>query len=832
MAEMVTLTIDDKTVTVPAGTLVVDAAKKVGVDIPVFCYHPKMEPVGMCRMCLVEVGTPQRDRATGELVKNDDGTVKISFSPKLETACTTRVSQGMVVKTHTEKAVEGHKGILEFLLTSHPLDCPICDKGGECPLQNLTMAHGPGESRFLYDEKKHLAKHVPLGELIYLDRERCIQCARCVRFQHDVVDEPVLHFYNRGRSLEIRTYSEPGFDSIFSGNTTDICPVGALTTSDFRFGARPWEMKKGASICTHCPVGCNLTYNVRREARSNGRQVIKRTMPRQNEQVNEIWICDKGRLGYHFTESKERITQPMVRKENVLVPATWSEAYQVVEDQLRKDHKGLVSLAGGRLANEDLFNLQQLTQSQNGKPVLYSFMAGGDLTAQVGLGKGTNFSDLGKGDVVLVVASDLHEEAPIWWLRLKQAAGRGATLILAAARPTRMDKYAHHLVRYQYGEEASTIAAFLEDGKPGEELSSAVEAVKNAENLIVIYGSDGLGLNGSEHLSKACAKLLVEHKAYGKPKNGLLAVWERANTQGAWDMGFHPDRNLKNTLREAGIVFIAAADPAGDDPNLAEALQDADFIIVNELFMTETAQLADVVFPVQAQPEREGSYTSGERRAQRFGGVVTPWEGPRADYRIYAEIARQMGLALDDQSPVLVMKQIAAKVPGYQGVSYTSMAKVEEQWPMMGRKDLYYAGTSYENEDGLGVKIPSAADRNEELALGALLLTEQPAEVATGLRIVPVTAIYDRGQMLQPSSLLDKRLVSQAFRMHPDLVKKYGLKDGDKIEVTVAGHQVITWIAEDGEAPADVALVVRSNGYPISGPQYVQIQRLTEEEMV
>ena len=244
MAKQVTLTIDGKQVTVDDQTLVVDAAKSAGIDIPVFCYHPKMEPVGMCRMCLVEIGRPMMDRNTGKPILDDKGEPKLQFLPKLETACTNPVSDGMVVYTQSEKAKAGQKSTVEFLLTSHPLDCPICDKGGECPLQNLTMAHGPGKSRFLYDEKMHLAKNVPLGELIYLDQERCIQCARCIRFQDEVAGDAVLGFDDRARSTKIVSLSDPGFDSVFSGNTTDICPVGALTTADFRFGARPWELRR------------------------------------------------------------------------------------------------------------------------------------------------------------------------------------------------------------------------------------------------------------------------------------------------------------------------------------------------------------------------------------------------------------------------------------------------------------------------------------------------------------------------------------------------------------------------------------------------------------
>ncbi len=336
MADLVKLTIDSVDVSVPKGTLIVDAAKRIRNDIPVFCYHPKLKPVGMCRMCLVEVGRPQRDRATGQILLDDQNRPKIGFGPKLETACTTPVEEGMVVIGANQKVTEARDDIIEFLLTSHPLDCPICDKGGECPLQNLTLRHGPGVSRFLFSEKQKLDKHVPLGQpddaLIFLDRERCIQCARCTRFQDEVADDHVLGFYERGRKLEIVSFSDPGFDSKWSGNTTDICPVGALTTADFRFGARPWELSAAASVCPHCPVGCNLTFNTRREAASGGQHVIKRVMPRQNEAVNEIWICDKGRFGHHFVASPDRLRTPLVRKEGALKEATWDEALALVSE--------------------------------------------------------------------------------------------------------------------------------------------------------------------------------------------------------------------------------------------------------------------------------------------------------------------------------------------------------------------------------------------------------------------------------------------------------------------------------------------------------------------
>src|SRR5262245_1749777 len=404
MSKQVTLTIDGKQVTVPDGTGLADAAKMVGIDIPVFCHHPKLEPVGMCRMCLVEIGRPMRDRATGQFVM-ENGAPKIQFMPKLETACTNKVEEGMVVLTQSDKAKIGQKSTVEFLLTSHPLDCPICDKGGECPLQNLTMAHGPGKSRFLFDEKLRLGKHVPLGDLIFLDQERCIQCARCIRFQDEIVGDSVIGFDERARATKIVSFSDPGFDSIFSGNTTDICPVGALTTADFRFEARPWELGSQASICTQCPVGCNITLNTRREARANGDVVVKRIMPRQNEEVNEIWICDKGRFAHHYTDSKKRLTEPSIRKDNKLTRASWADATKLAADNFLKAKKDFVILASGRLANEDLFNLKSLAEGSEGSIYLYSQMAGGELTSLVGVSEGTNFGTMGAGSTIVVVAS-------------------------------------------------------------------------------------------------------------------------------------------------------------------------------------------------------------------------------------------------------------------------------------------------------------------------------------------------------------------------------------------------------------------------------------------
>lgn len=838
MSKEVTLTIEGQQIQVPEGTLVVDAAKRLDIDIPVFCYHPKMEPVGMCRMCLVEVGRPVRDRETGELMLEEDGAPKIQFGPKLETACTLPVSEGMVVRGQTDAVTRGRKDVVEFLLTSHPLDCPICDKGGECPLQDLTMAHGPGESRFIFDEKIRLAKHYPLGELIILDQERCIQCARCTRFQSEVVDDPVIGFEQRGRALQIVTYSDPGFDSYFSGNTTDICPVGALTTVDFRFGARPWELKAAASVCPHCPVGCNLTLNVRREAGMGGETVVKRVMPRQNEWVNELWICDKGRFAYHYTQTDERLTRPLVRVDGELQPASWDEALGKAAEGLAEAGDGLVALTSGRLANEDLFNLKRLAEAAGGRALLYTHLAGGDLVADLGVGAGTNFSDLGEGDAILVVASDLEEEAPIWWLRAKQAAERGAALIVANARPTKTDHRAAHQLRYPYGGEAGAALALvnaLSAKRPDlpeqvkrlalrDDYQAAARAFADAENALVIYGSEGTGLEGSRALAEACANLLIATDHVGRPNNGLIAVHPRANDQGAWDLGLRPAGDLPAALREARGLLVAGADPAGDDPALAEALDEAGFLVVQELLLTETAERADVVLPVQAFPEREGSFTSGERRVQRLYPAVPPRPETRPDFAVTAALATAMGHELEGRGASLVLEEIAAAVPGYAGLNYRELARVVEQWPIVGhdQDERYYGGTAYHNSQGLGVQLESGVQRGESPALTWPKLPERGER--QGLTAYPVTRLYDQGRTVAATDFLSARIPDPYAVLNPDDAERLGVAPGESVHLLIKGTTAPVQAVLDEDTPPGVVLVPRSLGVPITGPAPVEIK--------
>lgn len=824
--DLVTIQVDGVEVSVPKGTLVVDAAKEIDNNIPVFCYHPKMSPVGMCRMCLVEIGRPVFDRATREPVMNEDGTQQVSFRG-LETACTVEVSPGMVVRTTTEVVDDAREDVIEFLLTSHPLDCPICDKGGECPLQNLTMEHGKGDTRMDFSMKKKMDKHVPLGELIWLDRERCIQCARCTRFQDEVVNDPVIHFHNRGRSLEIVTISEPGFDSYWSGNTTDICPVGALTTSDFRFGARPWEMIPVASLSPHCPAGSNITFSTRREAKSGGRSVIKRVMPRQNEQVNEIWISDRDRFVHHFADSSDRLTTPLVRKNGKLVEASWDEAIALVAQKLEAGKTAVAGLSGDRLSNEDLYMFQQLFRKGLGSgnvDLANRRLAGGDVVANVGISSGSNLGELGEGDAIVVVASDLHEEVPIWWLRVKQAAERGAKLVVLNVRPTRLDRYASCVIHYGSGEALSTVQAVVNGAKvksdSQEATAAAAAMLMEAENLVAFYGYEGLSYEQTDTLAKLLANLLLikdgDAAHAGRVNNGLVPVWPHNNTQGAWDMGVHPafEPGYK-AVEEAGMsaadvftavsrgnlsaLYVMGCDPIGD--GLMEGRSQLDFMVVQELFMTATAEAADVVLPAQSWAEREGSFTSGERRVQRYYQAIQPVGQSRPDWQILMQVGEKLGLSKPSVAGSLVFRDLAKVVSQYKGMDYRTLARVEKQYPDVSRDDLYYGGTSYENRSGLGQQWPSAAEAGDVAAYDVDVADSS----ANGLQLVRTAALYTAGTLNSYSPVVQPRIAEPTLYLND--ADANGVSSGDSVQVTVNGRAYAATAHVNGKAPQGVALL-------------------------
>jgi NADH-quinone oxidoreductase subunit G len=550
-------------------------------------------------------------------------------------------------------------------------------------------------------------------------------------------------------------------------------------------------------------------------------------MPRQNESVNEIWMCDKGRFAHHYPESEARLIRPLVRRDDKLARASWNTAVDLAAAKMSAAKDDTIVLASGRLSNEDLFNLKALADGLGGQALLYSDMGGGDLTALVGVGEGTDLGTLGKGDAILVVASDLYEEAPIWWLRVKQAADRGATLIVANPRATKLDKFASFVVRYAYGEETKTVQGLPRKSKVG-------EAFSKAANAVVFFGSEGLGLEGSSNLAAACAKLLQDTGHTGRANNGLIGVWQRANDQGAWELGFRPAEDLQSAFDKAGVVYIVGADPVGDGTIKLKNRKQKPFVVVQELLETATTAMADIVLPAQAFSEREGTLTSGERRVQRFYAAVPAPGEARPDFSITAQIAKEAGVIMEDTSAAVVFDILAASVKPFEDLNYGRLAEVRPQTPIVGRDDMYYGGTTYENKHGLGVQLAPAARPGEtvrlprvrkEAALRRPLRQAQRGGSGQALRpkdkeflAVPVTRLYDHGLTVRTAELLEDHIGQLTVSLHPQAAEKLGLQAGKIVKLSfdgVSGEAVLK--IDDSIAPG-IALVPRSMGLAIVGP--------------
>jgi NADH-quinone oxidoreductase subunit G len=806
-------------------------------------------------MCLVTVGTPLVDRSTGQSQLDDKGEPLVRWFPKPQTACTMPVSEGMVVISDSEEIAADRKAILEFLLTSHPLDCPVCDKGGECPLQDLTFRHGPGVSRFDYDSKHHSAKRFPLGDLIILDRERCILCARCTRFQDEIAHDPVLAIENRGRDAMIVSYSDPVFDSHYSGNTTDICPVGALTTRDFRFEARPWELTDSPSLCNHCGVGCNTVLSTRRGE-------IARVMPRQNETVNELWICDKGRFGHHFNGSPFRLTTPLLRRNDELVETTWDEALGHVAARLaaiRESHgpAALGGIAGARLPNEDLYLFQKFLREVVGTQnidhrVGLSAVFEDQTVYKVGVGTGTDLGRVGRDTAILVVGSDLDQEAPILYLRVAGAAHHGATLINAGGRPTKLDKSSGHVLRYRYGTATHMLLGILHEifeanltgneivprrvsgleqlktsvgdwpperaseltGVPADEIRAAARAFGEAKNGIILFGPEA---GNDPELSRAVANLAIVTGFVGRPNNGVIAVLPHANSRGAADLGVVPDwlpgylpveepGLSANQMLNSGLrgLLVAAADPLG----AASRPDELELLVVQELFLTGTAQQADVVLPAAAVAERDGTFTNLERWVQRFDPALPVMGLARPDWAIIRQLAVLLGADWTYATAGGVLAEMAGAIPLYTGMSYEQLARPVALSRRMSH--YIYAGMSFQTEVREGLQWPTLAE-DESVALELNRVDpDPPPSNDGGYTLVAPRVLYDGGTLLGQAEILGTRLVQPHVVISPIDALALGVSDGDNLQVAANGHSVRLHARVDSAMPEGVLSIPRN----------------------
>jgi NADH-quinone oxidoreductase subunit G len=687
MADIVNLTIDDQKVAVPKGTLIVDAATSVGIKIPVFCSHKKLHPVGACRMCLVEIGTPRRN-PDGTMPTNPDGTPVIAFMPKPQTSCTTPVSEGMVVRTKSPAVIKAQKGILEFLLINHPLDCPVCDKGGECPLQDQTLQFGPGKSRFQPDDKQHFVKPIDLSERIALDRERCVMCFRCTRFQDEIAGDPQIDVFERGARSEIGVVPGQVWDSNFSGNTIELCPVGALTSKEFRFRARAWEMQNVESVCSRCAVGCNVTLQVR----SN--QVL-RILARENDEVNEVWICDRGRFDYEYL-NEDRLLEPKLERGNRHEEIGWSTAQATVVEALRgviakHGAQAVGGLASPRLTNEDLYVFQKFMHNVVGtQNVDYRTAATPDRGGHMSMA----ISDLEKQQGILVVGSDVFDELPVLGLRVRKAAVHGqAKLVVAYPRPNKLAADAALWLKHGEGADLALLKALLsaarsatspdlcsEAGVTVQQVDDTVKLLSGRTPSVILYGAR---LGANEDGAAVLAALTDLAAALGATVHGLSL---EANGQGARDMGCTPGASgLSGAAMLAAAaegrlkaLWLAGADVlAGvDEALLDKALANLELLIVQDSSPSAASQTASVLLPGFSFAEAEGTYTNVERRVQRLRPALTPAGHMRANWQIVAQIATEMGASgFGYATSGDVLAEIAAAVPGYAGLTYSGLGK-------------------------------------------------------------------------------------------------------------------------------------------------------------
>lgn len=648
----VNILINDIELQVPKGELIVESVKRLGLEIPIFCYHSRMKPVGMCRMCLVEVG-----------FKGPDGTVK--KMPKPQAGCTLPASEGMAIYTDTEMVHRDRRGVLEFLLINHPLDCPICDRGGECPLQNNTLFYGPSTSRFV-ELKRHLPKAFPLSKYVTLDLERCIQCGRCVRFTEEISGDAQLAFRFRGATMQPSTFELTDFNSKFSGNVIEICPVGALTNSTYRFRARPWDLETKPAVCTVCSNGCNIwfDYRIGKVVRINGRT---------NEAVNEEWTCDRGKFGHEFYNSDKRLTKPLVRRGDVLVQASWAEVY----DEIGKAFKGkkVAMLGGAEISNEDLFMAKRVFKNQfESSRIDHRYQAhlpSAAETAALNLKQATleSYED---AKAVVVFGTSLADDEPILFLRLRKAWSlKGTRVVVVSDKATDVDEFAAVTLRYPAGGELAAAQALA--GKGGGGMSPALLA--NAREILG-SGNPIIATQSIYNAPDAQATLLALSRLGALNVYGLLA-----NDQGAQDLGFICDSGTHEILKdcESGQIeglWLLGADPftAHSEPELVKrAMENVGFLVVQAHTETEAFHYASIVLPMCAPAEMDGTYTNLERRVQRMDQVIPSKGEAKPAWRVFSELALRMNGERPFFNPGEIIDEIAREVPAFARVSYDAL---------------------------------------------------------------------------------------------------------------------------------------------------------------
>ena len=661
VVEQITLVIDGFEVTVPKGTLVIRAAEKLGIQIPRFCDHPLLDPVGACRQCLVDIEINGR-----------------AF-PKPQASCTIPVEPGMIVKTQLTSPVadKAQKGVMELLLANHPLDCPVCDKGGECPLQNQAMSNGNPDMR-LDGTKRTFEKPVAISSSVLLDRERCVLCARCTRFSDQIASDAFITLNERGALQQVGIYEEDPFKSYFSGNTVQICPVGALTGTSYRFRARPFDLVSTPSACEHCASGCDLRTDVRR-----GKTL--RRLAGDDAEVNEEWNCDKGRWAFKYVTSTDRLMVPQVRNENgELVTASWPEAIAAAAAGLSD---GAAVLVGGRATYEDAYGYSKFARVTLGtNDIDFRARISSDeerdfLAARV-VNNSTTYRDIDKADHVLLVGFEPEEESPIVFLRInKQFKKRGLKVTSIGSKESiAVEKLSANFVSVQPGQEAAAVAAqeltnksvILVGERAAESagLLSATAALADRTGAKLAWIPRRAGERGAL-AAGAIGNLLPG----GRPVSDAAA---RVDIASVWNLDSLPSEIGRNSDQIVAAVndgkikalVVGGVDPLdGPNPETTIAALKQAFVVSLEIADSEVTKYADVVLPVAAITEKSGSFLNWEGRAREFDIAVDSLH--RSDLRILSMIADEMGKSISLGTVANAAKELAA-IGNWDGATIAS----------------------------------------------------------------------------------------------------------------------------------------------------------------